>query len=87
MDLDKLRETAPRAFAIVQDPGGGPEVMVIGWGLQLVDRAIFAWCGSDSEAGQRSSVGVFASADSALWMAEICRPARLVWMQSIEPGA
>jgi hypothetical protein len=86
MDLAKLRDTAPRPFAIVQDtPDDDADLVVSGWGLQLVDRAIFAWCESDT--GHRASVGVFTSADSALWMVEMAGPARLVWMHPIEPGA
>jgi hypothetical protein len=86
MDLDKLRETAPRPFAIVQDGSDdASDVVVTGWGLQLIDRAVFAWC--DTDVDHRASVGLFASADSALWMAEMAGPVRLVWMQPIEPGA
>jgi hypothetical protein len=86
VDLGQLREAAPRPFAIVQDdPDSSGDILVTGWGLQLIDGAIFAWC--DTGADHRASVGAFASADSALWIAEMAGPARLVWMQSIEPSA
>jgi hypothetical protein len=56
MDPAKLRENAPRPFAIVDDsPDDGADVVVTGWGLQLTDRAVFAWCDADS--GHRASVG------------------------------
>jgi hypothetical protein len=87
VDVAELRETAPRPFAIVQDSPGTDEadLVVTGWGLQLVDRAVFVWC--DTDTGQHASVGIFVSADSALWTVEMAGPARLVWMQPIEPGA
>ena len=97
MDLSKLRDEAPRPFAIVHEipaDDDGPDVLVVaGWGMQLADRAVFSWC--DTETGDSSSVGVFSSAERALWMVELTAPARLVWMDrparpvcmASEPGA
>jgi hypothetical protein len=89
MDLSKLREMAPRPFAVVHeipaDDEGPEDLAVAGWGLQMNDRTFFAW--SDTETGDRSSVGVFTSAERVLWMVEMIAPARLVWMEPTEPGA
>jgi hypothetical protein len=85
--LAKLRDAAPRPFAIVQDSraeDGTDVVTVTGWGLQLTDRAVFTWCDTDTD--DQTTVGIFTSAESALWTVEMAGPARLVWMHPVEPG-
>jgi hypothetical protein len=58
------------------------DLALVGWGLQMSNRTIFVWSGTDAD--DQSAMGLFSSADRVLSMVEMIGLARLVWIEPHE---
>lgn len=81
-----MHSAPPRRFAVFHEDENQEQAVtppVVGWGMQLEDRAIFAWYRPG--VGSETAVGVFDSAERAVRLAERADPsARLVWIDLAE---
>lgn len=70
----------PRRFAVVREIEDEDPPIVVDWGLQLTDGAVFIWCTAEGS----DSIAVVNSAEGAASLAGLAGPARLVWIDPAE---
>ncbi len=71
-----LNAEAPRRFALCAEEPEGDGWQVVGWGLEFDDEAVVYL---RDPAGERSTHGIFASADRACALFSRIAPLRTVW--------